>query len=577
MVSSLKTSPVRFLAPLTLLLNASCALVPVDPVRKDAPLDGGLTSPSVQDGADASVNDGNPTSSPHSESSQKAGSSDSRPHATETTDPSLSAGSADSTISSNAEATTDSRASSETGLSSELVSTADLTDATSSNAEASTSELGATSNPGNPDPTNDPDPTSEEPPPELPCGPLTGDDAVALYVSPFGTDSATCGGPSAPCRTITRGLSRAVAESKPKLFIQSGSYTEHVNLNAPISLVGGWTVSDGVWSRECTTLSDQTEILSPTAVGLRAEFTGAARLQSLTILSKGRDATASESRYGVFATGASTNLQLVDVTVRAGSANHGSNGANGPDGAVGANGPAGGTPKPTPACPAGTGTAGAAPSTTPTTGAGAFAAAGYVPRDGANGANGNPGQAGAVGSDVTYTCTFCSMRDNQCQGQAGGSKTASGGLNGCGGAAGTGGLGGTGGGSSVGVFAWFASVTFGDDVAVISGDGGNGGKGGAGGTGGTGGFGGVGEEVACNPQLSCNSSPCNDKFRGSNGSKGGNGSAGASGGGGAGGWSVAVVNTPGAITGKPLTLVGQAGTSLGLGAAGVAQATYTIP
>lgn len=571
MMSSFKASHARFLAPLPLLLATSCVLTQVDPPRKDTPVDGGTTGQSHEDSVDTSASDGNVTSSPRSESSVGKISSDSRPDVSETT-LSSSSDSSDSSPSSETPVTTD-FASSENGVSSESHPTSDLTDAAPSSFGASTSSgPGSSSEPT----SSNPDPTSDEPPAELPCGPLTADDPVALYVSPNGSDGATCGGTSAPCKTISRGISRAAAESKTKLFIQRGSYAEHVNLNAPISLVGGWTVSDGVWSRECKTLSEQTEILSTTPVGLRAEFTGSARLQSLTIATKGRDATASESRYGVFATGASTHLELVDVTVRASSANHGSNGAVGTNGAVGANGPAGATPKPTPPCAQGTGSPGAAPATTPSTTAGSFAAAGYVPKHGVKGADGNPGQAGQLGMDVTYSCTFCSMVENQCRGVAGGSKTASGGLNGCGGGAGTGGFGGTGGGSSVGVFAWFATVQFGEDVAVVAGDGGNGGAGGAGGAGGSGGRGGVGLEVACN-DFSCNSSPCNDKFRGDTGGNGGDGSGGAPGGGGAGGWSVGIVNTPGAITGKPLTLVGQAGTSLGSGPAGLAQATYIIP
>lgn len=521
-----------------LALTAGCILIPVDEVRRNP-----REEPNALDGGGSGL-DGNSRQNDVSDASAHSSDGDS----SENTDRSNSSHSEHSDSSALAK-----------------------TDATSNSTLPTTSVSEGASSSEEPtgDTTSSTNPTSEERP-RPDCGLLVSDPALGVYVSLDGADNDECGSPEAPCQTITRGLSRAETEHKNTLYVAQGTYAEHVNLTSPLSLLGGWTVNDGVWTRECAKLSRTTTIKSTTPIGLRAEFAGTARLQSLTIESKAKDNTPSESRYGVFATGSGTNLELVDVTVRAATANDGANGVDGTRGADGANG-ADGAADPNSRCESGDGQPGAAPAATPTTAQGSFTSSGYVPNHGVNGANGNPGQAGPRGTERAHLCTFCSMSETQCKIAHSETRTASGGLNGCGGGAGSGGFGGTGGGSSLGVFAWFATVNFGEDVSVIAGDGGNGGAGGAGGSGGSGEQGNEGNEVACN-SFTCNSLPCDFKFRGNPGGKGGDGSAGAPGAGGAGGWSIAIYQTPDATTGQPLTVVGQAGENSGSGAAGLAQA-----
>ncbi len=402
-------------------------------------------------------------------------------------------------------------------------------------------------------------PTSDEP-----TCPQSADAALGVFVSPGGADDDTCGAALAPCASVNRGITRAVQTGKSTVYVASAQYDEFVELAVPVSLIGGWAPSDGTWTRECGALADSTIVQSPESIALRAQFEGVAELRSLTLKTKSSGgANNGESRYGIFATGASTRLELADVTVQSASANHGTAGQNGET-------------LPAAGCTSGTGADGTPPSATPATAPGYFAQSGFVPGDGLDGDDGNPGQGGADGASVTENCTFCSMVNNQCQGAAGGQRTAAGGEHGCGGGPGTGGFGGTGGGASVGIFAWFATVQLGDDVLVVAGDGGDGALGGDGAAGESGTSGSSGEEVECNPGLSCFDAACGNEVNGNPGTPGGDGSSGADGGDGAGGWSVSLVGTPNAFSGNAATIFGQPGTSAGTGPTGMAQMTYTI-
>lgn len=536
MYSSIKAPRARLLAlGVCHALASSCILIPVDEVRREPQggnkaFDGGGSGNDV---IDASVNSTNGDSSRNTDRSSRDHSANS-----------------DSSASSKTEATSD-------------VSAPPQTSSTSEDPNSEDEPTG--------DATRSTKPTNEEPT-EPACGLLTSNPAVGVYVSLAGADNDECGRLDAPCQTLARALSRAEIEGKNTLYVAGGTYAEHIALTAPISLIGGWMVTDGVWSRECPPLADTTIVKSSTSIGLRAEFTGTALLQSLTIESKSEGDTAGESRYGVFATGSNTHLELIDVTVKAASADDGTNGADGLKGADGL--PA------TSNCEKGDGSDGAdvsAPlvSETSITGADSFSTVGYVPRNGIQGENGNPGQAGQEAAEARPVCTHCAVENGICKSNQGTNTRLSGGANGCGGGAGTGGSGGTGGGSSVGVFLWHASLHFGTNVAVVAGDGGKGGAGGTGGTGGTGSLGGAANQQVCNTKAGACSAMCPESVHGNPGNKGGNGSAGAPGG--AGGWSVGIASTSGGFTGKPLIVVGQAGASLGLGAAGQEHASYPIP
>lgn len=436
------------------------------------------------------------------------------------------------------------------------------TDPTSSTTTDPTSTSSNTSSTSDPTTTSGGDPsTSDEPPQPAACDPLVTTNA-GIHVSPAGTNSAYCGASHSPCQTVSYGTARAPQVGANIVYLAQGTYAESVTLSTPISLIGGWTPSSGAWTRPCQSLATTTTIASPEAIGLSAQFSGTAELESLQIRTKGRDGTDGSSRYGIFATGSATRLELRDLVVAPGSANPGASGVTGQNG----------SPPPS-SCETGDGADGAPATVAPSTSPGVFTQAGFVPGDGANGSNGNSGQNGALGANVEEVCDFCT----NCIGAAGGERIAQGGANGCGGGHGMAGGGGSGGGSSVGVFAALANVYFGDSVVVSTGSGGDGAVGGHGGDGVHGSYGSEGTDYVCNPQSSgCNNS-CDKVIQSNYGGDGGNGSPGSAGGDGAGGWSVTLVGTSGAFSGSGITpILGQAGTSQGSGPDGTSQFNVTI-
>lgn len=414
-----------------------------------------------------------------------------------------------------------------------------------------------------------------------PCHAGAPDTARGTFVSQDGSDVEDCGSAEAPCQTISLAIAHAVSNSKDTVYIARGTYAEQLTLHTSVSLFGGYTVDSGVWNRACNYLADTTLVKSPTSIGLLADFSGVAQVRGLTLMTKDRDASPdSESRYGVFASGANTRLTFADVAIRAGDANHGHVGDPGETLASAV-------------CDAGYGQDGVAAEPTPTTSPGAFSEYGFVAGTGATGYPGNLGQGGAGGTPVSYNCASCNI-EQQCisWGYYGGCyqyadvcalssyayQTAPGGANGCGGAPGSGGVGGGGGGASIGIFAWQAKIELSDDLVVFTSDGGDGAQGGSGGQGAAGTAGSAGTVVACNPGMGCSSAPCSDQFQGGTGGSGGAGSNGGAGGTGAGGWSIALAGTPGAFTGanKALTLTGDAGDSPDEGLVGVSQPIYVI-
>lgn len=365
------------------------------------------------------------------------------------------------------------------------------------------------------------------------CASLHADPESGVFVSPTGVESEECGSSEAPCLTVSTAIQRALARSVETVYLAQGSYEETVLLLSPISLIGGFTRTSDGWVQGCDPLAATTVLDSSSDLGLYAEFSGTARLQGLTIRSKGRsEEPTGESRYGIYAVGTDTHLELSDVTILPGDADHGPPGL--PGGTLATN-----------ECPAGDGSRGANAGTAPPTPEPGFNANGYQPGSGTQGPNGNPGNGGQDGAPVIENCLT-------------GTVTADGGQHGCGGAPGEGGSGAGGGGASIGVFAWFATIHLGPQLTVVTGNGGNGGIGGAGGRGSAGTAGQPGNAAVC-PQEG------NDQteLRGEPGTQGGPGSDGAKGGDGAGGWVVALLGTSGAFNDANHTdlRLGSAGTA----------------
>jgi hypothetical protein len=414
--------------------------------------------------------------------------------------------------------------------------------------------------------------------PEVGCPDVLPDDATGVYVSPGGTDNVACGTRAAPCNTVNLGITQAVTASRPKVYVSRGTYTERVTLAASVEIVGGWDVlaSSTRWKRACTTPEKIVVLRAPAGQNVTVHATdldGEAGLSLLRIESKApAEVAPGESLYGVMAIGATTTLVITDVDIEVGSAGAGEdmpNGAAGTPGAASCSASGG-----SPGRPGGQG-AGA--------GIGSFTPAGYEPALGAAGTvgaagdNGAPGDAGTCVTCGTCTpfplCTF--------QPDPGPPSCGNDGVPGCGGGPASPGTAAPGGGSSIGLYAWDATVTI-KGGSIKSGDAGNGGTGGDGGTGGAPTVGAVGTAgPLCVTSCALDAVACVEiqtrGVAGTAGSPGGAGGAGGAGGGGGGGSSFGLYQGgAGLVTTTSTTKLahGKAGTgggpSDGTGAAGAA-------
>jgi len=371
------------------------------------------------------------------------------------------------------------------------------------------------------------------------CGtPPPPDDGPIHVLANGGADDATCGSHGSPCATIGFALAQARRASKTIVRVGPGTYRETITLVAGITVEGGYFVEksgDGyTWMPNCLPKpapSDDVHIAPDVTMPVVAtDLGGTARLSALTV-HQSTKAAPGESVYGIFATGGTTHIELVDVVIAP------ANAGDGPAGAPGTFGTAfdGG-------CPIGD----AANATVPGQ-AGQGAPAGTVDKTGyhpAAGGNGSSGQSGANGTaGQAGACLMCSKCNDHCD--MGSKQCGDAGSPGCGGGGGGGGAGGGGGGSSIALFAWGASVTA-TGGSIHSGAGGAGGAGGSGGAGSPGAMGPSGPSappcgIACTLLLGCSASNYQAASGGA-GSRGGNGAAGGPGGGGAGGWSFAIVS-----------------------------------
>lgn len=425
------------------------------------------------------------------------------------------------------------------------------------------------------------------------CAARTADDNAGIFVAKSGSDVNSCGTRGNPCLTITYAIATAKATaSKTTIYVaaapttdagvddggdggaSSGVYVESVTLDAPLTIEGGWSDANGTWTPICdATTSTAVAIQGVSNTTLEAAFTGSATLRDLELISKPA-AGPGESLYGLFVTGASTNLTLDQVVVDVGA---GGAGADGTDGVGGANGTDAG-------CLPGTGQAGGAGPGGGGGSNGSFSSTGYVATNGGDGGTGSNGQNGTAGGDggcqsgcdyFTSACPTCNVGQHTVCGANG--------SNGCGGAGGGAGSCGMGGGSSIALFVFDAHVTaFGGKYT--SADGGNGGNGGNGADGGAGTSGAAGASASC-PQfgtVGCsNLNLCTPSLLssttatgGTAGGAGGSGGVGGHGGGGSGGDSYAIVQAGGGavtLNGNPKLTHGNGGNGGALaGANGVA-------
>jgi hypothetical protein len=413
--------------------------------------------------------------------------------------------------------------------------------------------------------------------PPVVCPDVLPDDATGVYVAPGGTTNVACGTRASPCKTITLGVTHAVAASRPKVYVTRGTYVERVALAAGVDIVGGWDVAAGstTWKRACTNPERLVVVRAPAGQNITVSATdlgGAAGLSLLRVESKvAAQVAAGESLYGVMAVGATTTLAMTDVEIEV--ANAGA-GANVPKAAAGAAG--------APSCPAGGGTPGLPGGQGAGAGIGSFAPTGYQPALGAAGTVGAPGDNGTPGGIGTcVTCGTCSFVTGCVfMPDVGPQSCGKDGVPGCGGGPAAAGGAASGGGSSIGLFAWDATVTI-KGGSIKSGDAGNGGSGGAGGNGGAPTNGAVGTPAAlCVTSCALGAGVCIETqtrgMGGAAGGPGGLGGGGGAGGGGGGGSSFGLYQGgAGLVTTESTKILhGKAGTGggpgAGAGAAGAA-------
>ena len=98
-----------------------------------------------------------------------------------------------------------------------------------------------------------------------------GHSSSSVHVSAHGTDSATCGASSAPCRTITQGV--ALAQPGGSVDVGPGTYHEQVVVSKRLELDGDHAVIDasGLQSGSGTTLNAAAVLMTGQASGSSLE------------------------------------------------------------------------------------------------------------------------------------------------------------------------------------------------------------------------------------------------------------------------------------------------------------------
>jgi hypothetical protein len=373
---------------------------------------------------------------------------------------------------------------------------------------------------------------------------LTGGDLSppggTIYVASDGSDSATCGStPKGACRSITRGIIRALNLSPPgQVRVAAGDYYESVSMMDRVSVLGGYTAGFSAGPGKGQS------VIHGAGIGGRAVAVSAENLTRSTELSyftvKGPDAKgAGSSGYGIYVED-SPAVVLKKLVITAGNGAAGAPGAAGTRGVQGNSGGAGikggaallpvigcGTAKPGGAGYYGTGAPGALSGGKNCSDAGGRGGKGEI---GLNLISGLcPGENGKPATGVTGVIIGCGSTSHGKGGGGGtaGQKDCDGGTTtparpGSPGCPGKQGAAGTAGQAGADIGKPEISGTY---AGAAGGDGGSGGKGGSGGGGGGG-----GGFMGCSGLL-----PLKGGGGGGGGGSGGCGGSGGRGGGGGGG------------------------------------------
>ncbi|GMV39841.1 MAG: hypothetical protein AMXMBFR64_15570 [Myxococcales bacterium] len=453
------------------------------------------------------------------------------------------------------------------------------------------------------------------------CDGLDGTVALGVFVDGVGGKAGNPGTREEPLKTIAQGIAAAQAAQRPHVYVSQGIYAETVELQAGISLFGGYSAKNG-WGRSKSYVTQ----IQGGSVAVRAEGIGVPTILDGFTITSANTGGSGASSIGVLISG-STGVELRYNTIEAGAGGAGAAGAPGSQGATAGTGTGGQS-----GCENGTACigicgscakpVGGAAGTSPCGAAGgkggdggdsggkggdggkggglnggAGGPGGAKTQNGTAGTKGGPGapgQHGAGGGELGEFTATGYFGAGGAPGGAGGAGSGGGGggggggdeagcftLSWCktygssGGGGGGGGCGGTPGGAGGGGGGSFGVLVYGGKPALLgnaiaSGAGGTGGAGGQGGLGGSGGPGGPGGAKGDQDSQGV----------GLQGGDGGNGGAGGAGGGGGGGPSVAVVCSGGAapvLSGNQLTagFGGAGGGSAGNpGAKGLSATTF---
>jgi hypothetical protein len=95
------------------------------------------------------------------------------------------------------------------------------------------------------------------------CPDVSPDDAMGIYATPTGTNSATCGTRAAPCKTLSHSVTRAGVAFRTKVFAARGVYTEKLTLAAGVEVIGGWDVTGTTWKRACVSPEEAVVVRAP--------------------------------------------------------------------------------------------------------------------------------------------------------------------------------------------------------------------------------------------------------------------------------------------------------------------------
>lgn len=178
-------------------------------------------------------------------------------------------------------------------------------------------------------------------------------DEGAIYVATTdagAVDNGSCGlAPTAtglghPCKTIGKGIARAVALARAKVLVASGQYVETVTVVDGVSLYGGYSAQ--TWQRSPDLFL--TAITGDTASGHRVTVDATDIATTSTVIDGftiyGQTATGiAENSYAVLVRRSNERLTLTHNAIWAGAGGPGDSGARGGDGTSGGGGSAGAT------------------------------------------------------------------------------------------------------------------------------------------------------------------------------------------------------------------------------------------